>query len=95
MLDDFGTGYASLSMLKNLPVDVLKIDRGFVNELTNSTETQTLVKAMVAMAKALELKIVVEGVETEEQYLWLQQQRVDYFQGYWLGRPKASFLSTE
>lgn len=93
MLDDFGTGFASLSILKNLPVDILKIDRSFVQELTHSDETQTLVKAMVAMAKALSLKIVVEGVETQEQYDWLATQEVDYFQGYLLGRPQAEFVS--
>ncbi len=91
MLDDFGTGYASLSMLKNLPVDVLKIDQGFVRELMASPETQTLVKAMIAMADALGLRVVAEGVETQAQYDWLVAQGAHYLQGYWLGRPQATF----
>lgn len=89
MLDDFGTGYASLSILKSLPVDILKIDRSFVAELTDSVETQTMVKAMIAMAKALDLKVVTEGVETQQQFDWLYHHGVDYFQGYLLGKPKG------
>jgi EAL domain-containing protein (putative c-di-GMP-specific phosphodiesterase class I) len=92
MLDDFGTGYASLSMLKNLPVDVLKIDQGFVKEVIDSHQTQSLVKAMLGMAQALELTTVAEGVETQQQMDWLLEQGADYLQGYLLGRPKANFL---
>lgn len=93
MLDDFGTGYASLSMLKNLPVDVLKIDQGFVKELVDSHQTQSLVKAMLGMAQALELTTVAEGVETQQQVDWLLEQGANYLQGYLLGRPQARFLT--
>lgn len=91
-LDDFGTGFASLSMLKNLPINVVKIDRSFISELETSSDAQNLVKAMIAMAKALSLKIVTEGVETHAQLDWLCQQQVDYIQGYLLGKPQKEFL---
>ena len=86
-LDDFGTGYASLSMLRSLPVNVLKIDRSFTQDLERSEETRTLVKAMIAMAKALGLRIITEGVENQRQLDWLHQQQVDQVQGYLLGKP--------
>lgn len=87
-LDDFGTGFASLSVLKNLPVDVVKIDRGFVQDLETSEQSTQLVLAMIGMAKALNLEIITEGVETQAQYDWLAAQDVDYLQGYLLGKPK-------
>ena len=93
MLDDFGTGYASLSMLKNIPVNVLKIDQGFVKELGESKQTESLVKAMIGMAQALELSMVAEGVETQQQADWLIEHGADHLQGYLLGRPNASFLT--
>ncbi len=90
LLDDFGTGYASLSMLKNLPVDLVKIDKGFTYELDRSEETQTLVSAMIAMAHALKLKVVVEGVENQAQLDWLLENKADYLQGYLLGKPQIA-----
>lgn len=92
MLDDFGTGYASLSMLKHLPVDVLKIDQGFVFELLESHETRSLVAAMIAMAKALELGVVAEGIEQQGHADWLIEHQVEFLQGYHLARPQAEFL---
>lgn len=85
-LDDFGTGYASLSMLKQLPVDVVKIDRSFVIE-TDQLSGQEMVKAMVYMAKAMSLKLICEGVETQQQYDWLASIEVDSIQGYLISRP--------
>jgi EAL domain-containing protein (putative c-di-GMP-specific phosphodiesterase class I) len=87
LLDDFGTGYASLAILKSLPVDIVKIDRAFVNDIETSSETQEMVKAMIAMSKAMNLKVLIEGVETEAQKRWLQKKEVDLYQGYLLGRP--------
>ncbi|MPQ76327.1 EAL domain-containing protein [Hydrogenovibrio sp. JE_KL2] len=87
LLDDFGTGYASLAILKSLPVDIVKIDRAFVNDIETSSETQEMVKAMIAMSKAMNLKVLIEGVETEAQKRWLQNKEVDLYQGYLLGRP--------
>ena len=88
LLDDFGTGYASLSMLKNLPVNVLKIDMSFITELQTSEDSRSLVTGMIAMAKALKLEIITEGVETQWQLDWLNERGVDYIQGYLLGKPK-------
>lgn len=87
LLDDFGTGYASLSMLKKLPVDIVKIDRSFIIDLGESS-TNEMVSAMIFMAKALNLKVVCEGVETQAQLDWLGELGVDYIQGYFISKPK-------
>lgn len=87
LLDDFGTGYASLSMLKNLPVDIVKIDRSFIIDLGEKS-TNEMVSAMIFMAKALNLKVVCEGVETQDQLDWLHELGVDYIQGYFISKPK-------
>lgn len=87
LLDDFGTGYASLAILKKLPIDIVKIDREFVVDIETSTETQEMVKAMIVMSKAMKLKVLIEGVETEVQKNWLEDKEIDFFQGYLLGRP--------
>jgi EAL domain-containing protein (putative c-di-GMP-specific phosphodiesterase class I) len=91
LLDDFGTGYASLSILKNLPVNILKIDQSFVKDIGTSKEVETLITAIIAMAKALGLALVAEGVETETQLDWLTAQQVDFMQGYFLARPEPPF----
>ncbi|AHF01361.1 diguanylate cyclase [Thiomicrospira aerophila AL3] len=91
MLDDFGTGYASLSMLRDLPIDVLKIDRSFVMDIGKHVSSQLLISAMLAMARAFNLQVVAEGVETQEQFDWLKDQGVNYIQGYLLGRPDIGF----
>ena len=85
-LDDFGTGYCSLSYLKDLPVQRIKIDRSFVSELGRDVNV-TLVKAIVEMAHALELSVVAEGVETAPQLEQLRQLGVDLFQGFLMARP--------
>jgi diguanylate cyclase (GGDEF)-like protein len=86
-LDDFGTGYSSLSYLKRFRFDVLKIDRGFVAGLPDNEDDVLLVKAILAMAKGLDLAVVAEGVETEEQLSFVMSQGCDSAQGYLLGRP--------
>jgi diguanylate cyclase (GGDEF)-like protein len=86
-LDDFGTGYSSLSHLQRFPVDVVKIDRTFVQEVDNSPDAGRLVAAIVAMAKALDLRTVAEGVEREEQATHLRSLGCDVAQGYYFGRP--------
>lgn len=91
LLDDFGTGYASLSILKNLPVNILKIDQSFVKDIGISVEVETLITAIIVMAKALGLELVAEGVETEVQLNWLTEQDVDYMQGYFLAKPQRPF----
>ncbi|SFX42896.1 putative bifunctional diguanylate cyclase/phosphodiesterase [Marinospirillum alkaliphilum] len=92
-LDDFGTGFASLSILKSLPVDALKVDRSFIHELEHSEETRSLVRAMLAMAQALGLKTVIEGIETTWQLNWLQNHQADLLQGYLFSKPLPPHLA--
>ncbi len=86
-VDDFGTGYSSLSYLKKFPVDVLKIDRAFVSDMVNSRQDASLVKAILAVGKSLGLKLVAEGVETEQQRELLSAYGCSYLQGYLFGGP--------
>ena len=87
MLDDFGTGYSSLSYLKRFPVDVVKIDRAFVDGLGREAEDSAIVEAVIGMARTLELGVVAEGVETPAQVECLRALGCDRAQGYWFGRP--------
>ncbi len=87
-LDDFGTGYSSLSYLQKYPFDYLKIDRAFINNCTDEgSSDQQLTSAIVAMAQAMDLKIIAEGVEHNEQLEFLRALGVDEIQGFLLGRP--------
>jgi len=86
-LDDFGTGYSSLSYLKRFPVDILKIDRCFVRDLTIDVNDRSLVIAIINMAKSLNIKTVAEGVETMEQAQQLSEYQCEYLQGYLISRP--------
>ena len=91
-LDDFGKGFSSFSYLKHLPVDILKIDGGFVLDLMNSDIDKAVVTSIVNIAKALNLKSIAEWVETPELLLHLKEMGIDYAQGYAISKPKA--LST-
>lgn len=84
-LDDFGTGYSSLSHLRDFPVDVVKIDRSFVEQLETDSEARAIVSAVVALARELGISIVAEGIETERQQLLLQQMGCPLGQGYYFG----------
>ena len=86
-LDDFGAGHASLGHLKHLPVDELKIDRSFVAGLGRDVADEHIVAATIALAHALGLLVVAEGVETEDQRAELERLGCDYLQGYGLGAP--------
>jgi diguanylate cyclase (GGDEF)-like protein len=81
-LDDFGTGYSSLSYLKNLPADILKIDRSFISELPYNKQSKTIVDSLIRLAHELSLEVIAEGVENEQQLEYLNKLDCDYFQGY-------------
>jgi len=89
-IDDFGTGFSSLSYLSKLPVDTLKIDRSFVIEMTESTEGLSLVSTIINLAHSMKLKVVAEGVETEEQANLLRKLSCDEMQGYLFSKPLPS-----
>lgn len=86
-LDDFGTGYSSLSHLKDLPVDKLKIDRSFVNDITIDKQDENLVRSIIQLSTNLGLITVAEGVETEQQVDWLEANGSELLQGYYFSRP--------
>jgi diguanylate cyclase (GGDEF)-like protein len=86
-IDDFGTGHSSLSYLKRFPVDTLKIDRSFVQGLPADTQDTSIVNAIIGMTRGLGLRVVAEGVETEEQLRYLRAQGCDEAQGFLISRP--------
>ncbi|WP_148219399.1 putative bifunctional diguanylate cyclase/phosphodiesterase [Azospirillum sp. B510] len=90
VLDDFGTGWSSLATLRRVPVEALKIDKQFVQAMVDDRGAAIIVQAVVALAHALELGVVAEGVETAEQRLYLQAYRCDTLQGYWLSHPVSA-----
>ena len=89
-IDDFGTGYSSLSQLKKMPVEILKIDRSFVQDVTTNPDDAAIVNAVITMAHRLGLKVIAEGVENQAQLDHLREQGCDFAQGYFLGRPLAA-----
>lgn len=89
-LDDFGTGYSSLSYLRHFPLDKIKIDKSFVDNMASDSQSASIVKSLVSLAHTLNLAVTAEGVETREQLDALQQHCCDQVQGYLLGRPKPS-----
>jgi diguanylate cyclase (GGDEF)-like protein/PAS domain S-box-containing protein len=89
-IDDFGTGYSSLSYLKRFPIDTLKIDQEFVRDLSADVNDQAIITAVVSMARALKLRVVAEGVETEAQLGFLQKEECAEMQGFLYSRPVAA-----
>lgn len=88
-LDDFGTGYSSLSYLKKLPIDVIKIDKSFINDLPGDADDSALTIAIISLGHNLRLRVVAEGVETEEQLQFLQRLGCDEYQGFYFSKPVA------
>ncbi|PCJ14284.1 MAG: GGDEF domain-containing protein [Gammaproteobacteria bacterium] len=89
-LDDFGTGYSSLSYLKKFPIDILKIDKSFVQEVDKNSDDAAITKAIIAMAHSLGLGVIAEGVETKEHLSFLKDEGCDCIQGYLISRPVDS-----
>lgn len=86
-IDDFGTGYSSLSHLKRLPIDIVKVDQTFVRDIPNDLNDMEITSAVISMAHNLQLKVVAEGVETEDQLDFLTIAKCDYAQGYYFSKP--------
>ena len=86
-IDDFGTGYSSFSYLKDLPVDNIKIDRSFVDNVTTNEKDAAVCKGVITLAREMGLHVVAEGVETEEQFSYLKSHGCEAFQGYYFAKP--------
>jgi len=91
-LDDFGTGYSSLGLLPRLPIDIIKLDRSFLRDITSSDESQAIIKSLVQLAAALNVMLIVEGVESDAQRKILRSLGVQHGQGYWFGQPEPGRL---
>ncbi|MBQ8038725.1 MAG: EAL domain-containing protein, partial [Lachnospiraceae bacterium] len=89
-LDDFGTGFSSLSYLKKLPIDTLKIDKSFIDTVLTDSPTRVITESIIKMVKTLGFEAVAEGVEDEKQYEYLHAIGCDIIQGYYLGKPQTA-----
>ena len=94
-IDDFGTGYSSLSRLHSFPVNTLKIDRSFVNQIGSSGENSEIVQAIVMLAEQIGVGVTAEGVETTAQLTKLKELKCDEAQGYFFARPLSAQAAQE
>ena len=92
-IDDFGTGYSSLSYLRKFPIDILKIDKSFIQDLPKEKDACSIVDAVISMAHSLGIKTLAEGVETKKQLLYLDQKKCEYMQGFFLSKPLRADLA--
>jgi diguanylate cyclase (GGDEF)-like protein len=90
-MDDFGTGYSSLNYLKRFPIDTLKLDKSFVNDITTDPSDAAIATAVISLAHSLNLDVVAEGVETEAQLAILTKEKCDRIQGYYFSKPRSVF----
>ena len=90
VIDDFGTGYSSFSYLRKLPVDGIKIDRSFIMNMDQDPDALAVVKSIIAVAKALDLSVTAEGVETAGQRRIMQELRCDLLQGFFYAKPQSA-----
>jgi EAL domain-containing protein (putative c-di-GMP-specific phosphodiesterase class I) len=86
LMDDFGTGYSSIMLLKSMPIDFLKLDKSFVDDY-NDPRGRSIIECIITMAKKLGIVLIAEGVETEEQYLYIKEQGCEITQGYYFSKP--------
>jgi EAL domain-containing protein (putative c-di-GMP-specific phosphodiesterase class I) len=86
-LDDFGTGYSSLSYVKRFPIDTLKIDQSFIRDIPADADDASIVKAVISIGKSLHMRVVAEGIETQEQLEFLQKHSCPFGQGYLFSPP--------
>ena len=93
-LDDFGTGYASLSYLQEYPFDFIKIDKSFISKITEDKTQRAIVNAILALAEALDMQVIAEGIENEQQRDLLLAMGCQYGQGYWFGKPMSAEVTT-
>jgi diguanylate cyclase (GGDEF)-like protein/PAS domain S-box-containing protein len=89
-LDDFGTGYSSLNYLNSLPIDILKIDKSFIDNIIVKKEGEQIIKSVISLAHAYSMEVIAEGVETEEQLDFLREENCDAIQGYYVSKPKIN-----
>jgi len=94
-IDDFGTGYSSLSYLHRLPVDILKVDRSFVQGMETDRDSRNIVQAIISLAHTLSMKVIAEGVETPEHQKMLADLGCEFGQGYWFAKPLDAAATTE
>jgi diguanylate cyclase (GGDEF)-like protein/PAS domain S-box-containing protein len=87
-MDDFGTGYSSLSYLQSFPFDKIKIDQSFISKLSQNSQSEAIIRAVIGLGRGLDLPVIAEGVETEEQLAFLSKEGCNEMQGFLIGRPK-------